>query len=48
MQAIDLKGKRILLTHADAFMGPALHAMFERCGAEVIAAEGSLSAPGEA
>lgn len=48
MQAIDLKGKRILLTHADAFMGPALHAMFERCGAEVIAAEGALAAPGEA
>ncbi|MFO7704502.1 MAG: SDR family oxidoreductase [Halopseudomonas sp.] len=37
MTACDLRGKRILLTQADAFMGPALHAVLSRCGAEVIA-----------
>jgi len=48
MQPIDLSGKRILLTHAEAFMGPALHDMFKRCGADVIAAQGALANPGEA
>lgn len=42
MTACDLRGKRILLTQADAFMGPALHAVLSRCGAEVIADSGSL------
>lgn len=42
MTACDLRGKRILLTQADAFMGPALHAVLSRCGAEVIAGSGSL------
>lgn len=43
MTACDLRGKRILLTQADAFMGPALHATLNRCGAEVIADSGSLN-----
>lgn len=40
--ACDLSGKRILLTQADAFMGPALHAVLSRCGAEVLADSRSL------
>jgi len=42
MNVCDLSGKRILLTQADAFMGPALHAALSRCGAQVIADTGSL------
>lgn len=45
MTACDLSGKRILLTQADAFMGPALHAALSRCGAHVIADTGSLDTP---
>ncbi|WP_022962804.1 SDR family oxidoreductase [Halopseudomonas pelagia] len=42
MTPADLTGKRILLTQADAFMGPALHNMLSRCGAQVIADTGTL------
>ncbi|MFT6463367.1 SDR family NAD(P)-dependent oxidoreductase [Halopseudomonas laoshanensis] len=45
MTPADLTGKRILLTQADAFMGPALHAVLSRCGAQVIADTGSLDTP---
>jgi 2-keto-3-deoxy-L-fuconate dehydrogenase len=34
---INLKGKRILVTQANAFMGPALHDFLGRYGADVIA-----------
>lgn len=34
---LALHGKRVLLTQADAFMGPALVAVFEQQGATVIA-----------
>lgn len=37
-----LKGKRVLITHADAFMGPALCEVFEEHGATVIASSDSL------
>jgi len=37
MALCDLTGKRILLTQANAFMGPALHQTLRSCGAEVIA-----------
>lgn len=42
MNVCDLSGKRILLTQADAFMGPALHTALSRCGAHVIADTGRL------
>jgi 2-keto-3-deoxy-L-fuconate dehydrogenase len=42
MNVCDLSGKRILLTQADAFMGPALHAALSSCGAQVIADTSSL------
>ncbi len=37
MAVCDLSGKRILLTQANAFMGPSLQSMLQACGAEVIA-----------
>ena len=37
MHPYSLAGKRILLTHADLFMGPALAEVLRECGAEVIA-----------
>ncbi len=37
MALCDLTGKRILLTQADAFMGPALQQTLQSCGAKVIA-----------
>jgi 2-keto-3-deoxy-L-fuconate dehydrogenase len=37
-----LRGKRILVTHADAFMGPVLCEVLARHGAEVIASTDSL------
>jgi 2-keto-3-deoxy-L-fuconate dehydrogenase len=44
----DLRGKRILVTQAQDFMGPALCTMLAQCGAEVIADERLLTAPQEA
>jgi 2-keto-3-deoxy-L-fuconate dehydrogenase len=43
-----LAGKRILVTQADAFMGPALCAAFAAHGAEVVEGRGALDAPGAA
>lgn len=37
MSAIKLTGKRVLVTQADSFMGPALCTVFRELGAEVIA-----------
>lgn len=37
MPPIDLSHQRILLTQADQFMGPALHATLAECGADVVA-----------
>lgn len=37
MALCDLTGKRILLTQADAFMGPSLRQTLQACSAEVIA-----------
>lgn len=37
MRSTRLDGRRVLITQADAFMGPALASVFTECGAEVIA-----------
>ncbi len=42
-----LSGKRTLITHADAFMGPALCETFRRHGAEVVADTAALLDPEE-
>jgi 2-keto-3-deoxy-L-fuconate dehydrogenase len=48
MTVITLTGKRVLLTQADAFMGPALRDVFAEAGAEVLANACDLVEPGEA
>ncbi|HDZ55847.1 MAG TPA: SDR family oxidoreductase [Pseudomonas xinjiangensis] len=48
MTSINLSGKRILLTQAESFMGPALHRALVECGADVIADTGALTEPGAA
>jgi 2-keto-3-deoxy-L-fuconate dehydrogenase len=45
MTVIALTGKRVLLTQADAFMGPALRDTFAEAGAEVIADTRVLTEP---
>ena len=40
-----LTGKRVLLTQADDYMGPATIALFEAAGAEVLADTSDLSEP---
>ena len=45
MPPVQLNGKRILVTHADAFMGPALCRTLRACGAQVIASNDSLQSP---
>ena len=45
---IDLSGKRILVTQARDFMGPALCHELRSCGAEVIADERLLTAAQDA
>ncbi len=45
MPPVDLSRLRILLTQADQFMGPALHATLAECGAEVVADTRPLDAP---
>ncbi|HHW62368.1 MAG TPA: short-chain dehydrogenase, partial [Rhodocyclaceae bacterium] len=40
-----LAGKRVLITQADAFMGPALCEVFAEQGAEVVASADELVAP---
>lgn len=47
MQAL-LTGQRVLITQADAFMGPALCEVFAEQGATVIASNADLTAPGAA
>lgn len=47
MQSASLAGKRILVTHADAFMGPVLCEVFREHGATVIASALPLLAPDE-
>lgn len=47
MQA-PLTGQRVLITQADAFMGPALCEVFAEQGATVIASTADLTAPGAA
>ena len=42
----NLQGKRVLITHADAFMGPALCQVFDEAGAEVVASSDALAATG--
>jgi NAD(P)-dependent dehydrogenase (short-subunit alcohol dehydrogenase family) len=42
---IDLKDKRILVTQASDFMGPALCQALAECGADVIASHEALAAP---
>ena len=46
MQPNSLASKRILLTHANLFMGPAHAEVLQECGAEVIADEDSLDDAG--
>ena len=45
MTSQNLAGKRVLITHADAFMGPTLCQVFAEHGATVIADSGALLAP---
>lgn len=45
MDTTSLAGKRILLTHADQFMGPALAQVFGERGAEVVADTDPLATP---
>ena len=45
MSSQNLAGKRALITHADAFMGPTLCAVFGEHGATVIANSGPLLTP---
>lgn len=48
MTVIALTGKRVLLTQADTFMGPALRDVFAEAGAEVLANTCALREPEEA
>jgi 2-keto-3-deoxy-L-fuconate dehydrogenase len=41
----SLRGKRILVTHADSFMGPTICALLAELGAEVVASTDTLSEP---
>ena len=45
MNPLALDGKRVLLTQANHFMGPALREVFSELGAEVIADESALDHP---
>ncbi|RJF97175.1 SDR family oxidoreductase [Noviherbaspirillum saxi] len=45
MTAFDLRGKRILVTQSDTFMGPALCDVFTELGAKVIADARALADP---
>lgn len=45
MTALDLTGKRVLVTQSGTFMGPALCQVFAELGAEVIADERELTDP---
>lgn len=45
MQGLDLGGRRVLLTQAGDFMGPAMAEVFRELGAEVIADNGPIDDP---
>ncbi|HJV82590.1 SDR family oxidoreductase [Noviherbaspirillum sp.] len=45
MAALDLSGKRVLITQSSTFMGPVLCELFAQLGAEVIADERTLLDP---
>ncbi|MGH8807658.1 MAG: SDR family NAD(P)-dependent oxidoreductase, partial [Noviherbaspirillum sp.] len=45
MTAIDLSGKRVLVTQSASFMGPALCEVFAEAGADVVADERALLDP---
>jgi len=45
--AVDLSGKRILITHADRFMGPVLCETVTQSGAELIASNDELASSAE-
>ncbi len=45
MQGLDLNGKRVLLTQAQDFMGPALAEVFRELGAELICDTGPVADP---
>jgi 2-keto-3-deoxy-L-fuconate dehydrogenase len=45
MPEADLRGARILVTQAGAFMGPALCATLRECGASVVASDAALDDP---
>ena len=47
MQSASLAGKRVLVTHADVFMGPVLCEVFREHGATVVASVLPLLAPDE-
>ena len=42
---VNLRGKRILITQASAFMGPALCEIFAAAGADVVADDSDLHDP---
>jgi 2-keto-3-deoxy-L-fuconate dehydrogenase len=46
MMTVDLSGKRVLLTQADDYMGPASEQMLKNAGAEVIADRSDLTLAG--
>ena len=48
MHALSLTGRRVLVTQADEFMGPALCASFAAAGAEIVADRSALRARGRA
>lgn len=48
MSALNLAGRRVLITQARDFMGPALCETFAELGAEVVADDSDLSVPGRA
>ena len=45
MQGLDLSGRRVLLTQAGDFMGPAMAEVFRELGAEVMADNGPIEDP---
>lgn len=45
MAVLDLTGKRVLITQATAFMGPALREVFAECGAEIVTDDEPLLDP---
>ena len=48
MGIVNLRGKRVLVTQASEFMGPALCSVLAEAGADVVAVDSSLIDPGKA